>query len=157
MIAPRGKRFFAGGPGGRPSKGKNMGFSLIAFKRSRRRNRLGGVVFFWGGLAMLMLDMTTTFPTPLQGPFVAWWLIVIAVGAALWIVSKRLPLEETIEVAKYCHGELKVTDLTSELNVTLDTAERILVALERKGYARMEARGDIHVWVFPDIAPSKGD
>ncbi len=157
MIAPRGKRFFADRSGGRPSKGKNMGFSLIAFKRSRRRKRVGGVVLFWGGLALFMLDMTTTFPTPMQGQFAAWWLIVIAVGAAFWITSKRLPLEETIEVAKYCHGELKVTDLTSELNVTLDTSERILVALERKGYARMEARGEIHVWVFPDIAAPKAE
>jgi len=149
MIAPRGKRFFASGRG---SKGKAMGFSLIAFKRSRRRKRLGGIVLFWGGIAMLMLDMATPFPTPMRGQFAAWWLIVIAVGAAFWMSSKRLPLEETIEVAKYCRGELKVPDLTSELNVTIDTAERILVALERKGYARMEARGETHVWVFPDIA-----
>ena len=153
MIAPRGKRFFADGPGGRVSKGKAMGFSLIAFKRGRRRKRIGGIVLFWGGLAMLMLDMATSFPTPMRGQFAAWWLIVIAAGAAFWITATRLPLEETIEVAKYCRGELKVTDLTSELDVTIDTAERILVALERKGYARMEARGETHVWVFPDIAP----
>lgn len=153
MIASRGKRFFAGDPGRRGSKGKDMGFSLIEFKRGRRRKRMAGILLFWGGIAMLMLDMATPFPTPMRGQFAAWWLIVIAVGAAFWITSKRLPLEETIEVAKYCRGELKVPDLTSELNVTLDTAERILCALERKGYARMEQRDEMHVWVFPGIAP----
>ena len=75
-------------------------------------------------------------------------------GEALWITSRRLPLEEAIEVSKYCHGELKVADLTSELNVTLDTAERTLMVLTRKGYAKMEDRGDTRVWVFPDVKAS---
>lgn len=131
-----------------------MGFSLIAFKKSRRRKRLWGIVLVWGGLALLILDMMTTFPTPVRGQYAVWWLLVVALGAALWMTAKRLPLEETIEVAKYCRGELKVTDLTSELNVTLDTAERILMALTRKGYAKIEDRGDTRVWLFPDVKAS---
>lgn len=71
-----------------------MGFSLIAFKKDRRRKRLVGVVLFWGGLALLVLDMTTTFPTPLQGQYAVWWLLVVALGAGLWMASKRLTLEE---------------------------------------------------------------
>ena len=98
--------------------------------------------------------MMTTFPTPVRGQYAAWWLLVVALGAALWMTSNRLPLEETIEVAKYCRGELKVTDLTSELNVTLDTAEKILAALTRKGYAKTENRADTRVWVFPDVKAS---
>ena len=128
-----------------------MGFSLIQFRKDRRRRRLAGIGMFWGGLAMLMIDMTTSFPTPLRGKFAAWWLVVIAAGAVVWIGSKRLPLEQAIEVAKYCHGELRVTDLTAELNVTIDTAERILRKLEKKGYARTEDRDEVRVWVFPDI------
>ena len=112
---------------------------------------MAGIVLFWGGLAMLMVDMTSSFPTPVRGKYAAWWVIVIAVGAVLWIASKRLPLEQTIEVSKYCHGELRVTDLTAELNVTIDTAERILQKLQRKGYAQAEDRGGVRVWVFPDI------
>ncbi len=131
-----------------------MGFSLIAFKKSRRRNRLYGIVLFWGGLALLILDMMTSFPTPVRGHYAVWWVLVVALGAALWMTSKRLPLEETIEVSKYCRGELKVTDLTSELNVTLDTAERVLKALTRKGYAKIEDRGDARVWVFPEVQAS---
>lgn len=136
------------------SKADGMGFSLIEFKKDRRRKRLSGIVLFWGALAMLILDMLTNFPTPVRGYYAVWWLLVIALGAALWIVAKRLPLEETIEVSKYCRGELKVTDLTSELNVTLDTAERILMSLARKGYANIEDKGDTRVWVFPDVKAS---
>jgi len=131
-----------------------MGFSLIAFKNARRRKRLWGTVLFWGGVAVLILDMMTSFPTPVRGQYAVWWMLVVALGAALWMTSKRLPLEEAIEVSKYCRGELKVTDLTSELNVTLDTAERILAALTRKGYAKIEDRADTRVWVFPDVKAS---
>ncbi len=127
---------------------------MIAFKESRRRKRLCGVVLFWGALAVLILDMMTSFPTPVRGQYAVWWVLVVALGAALWMTSKRLPLEEAIEVSKYCRGELKVTDLTSELNVTLDTAERILAALTRKGYAKIEDRADTRVWVFPDVKES---
>jgi len=128
-----------------------MGFSLIQFRKNRRRKRMAGIVLFWGGLAMLVVDMTTNFPTPVHGAYAAWWVLVIVGGAVLWLAAKRLPLEQTIEVSKYCHGELRVTDLTAELNVTIDTAERILQKLERKGYARSEDRGDVRVWVFPDV------
>ncbi len=128
-----------------------MGFSLIQFRKDRRRKRLAGIGMFWGGLAMLMLDMTTSFPTRVHGAYASWWVLVIAAGAVVWIASKRLPLEQTIEVAKYCYGELRVTDLTAELNVTIDTAERILRKLEKKGYARAEDRDEVRVWVFPDI------
>ena len=80
------------------------GFSLVAFKKGRRRKRLCGTIVFWGGLALLILDMMTTFPTPVRGQYAVWWLLVVALGAVLWMTAKRLPLEETIEVAKYCRG-----------------------------------------------------
>ena len=134
-----------------------MGFSLIEFKESRRRKRLCGVVLFWGGLAVLILDMMTSFPTPVRGQYAVWWLLVVALGAALWMMSNRLPLKEAIEVSKCFHGELKVTDLTSELNVTLDTTEKILAALARKGYAKIEDRPDTRVWIFPDVKASMRD
>ena len=130
---------------------------MIAFKKNRRQKRLCGIVVFWGGLAMLILDMMTTFPTPVRGQYAVWWVLVVALGAALWMASKRLPLEEAIEVSKYCRGELKVTDLASELNITLDTAERVLAALTRKGYAKIEDRADTRVWLFPDVKASMSD
>ncbi len=133
---------------------RRVDFSLIDFRKGRRRKRLAGMALFWGGLALLVLDMTTSFPTPMRGQYAAWWLVVVATGMGLWISAKRLPLEETIEVAKYCRGELTVTDLTSELNVTIGTAERILEALARKGYAKSEQRGEIRVWVLPEVKAS---
>ena len=133
---------------------RGAGFSLIDFKKDRRRKRLAGIVLFWGGLVLLVLDMTTTFPTPVRGQYAAWWLVVVAAGTGLWLSAKRLPLEETVEVAKYCRGELAVTDLTGELNVTIGTAERILEALARKGYAKLEQRGETRVWVLPEVKAS---
>lgn len=130
---------------------KPAGFSLERFKRNRRTARLAGIALFWGGVAMFALDMTTPFPTPLRGQYTAWWVLVILAGAGLWMSSKKLPAEEAVEVARYCRGELKVTDLAGELHVTLDTAELTLRALARKGYARCEQRDEICVFVFPEI------
>ncbi|MCD6365262.1 MAG: hypothetical protein J7M14_05250 [Planctomycetes bacterium] len=130
-----------------------MAFSLIRFKTRRAAYRLLGVALFWGGLLLLLADMTTQFPTPLRGQFALWWLVVIGAGAWFWVASRRLPLEETIEIArdpKY-FGELRVTELTVELNVSLTTAEKILGALVRKGYAEIQQRGETRVWVFPEI------
>ena len=133
---------------------RGVAFSRIDFRKGRRRKLLAGIVLFWGGLALLVLDMTTSFPTPVRGQYAAWWLLVVAAGTGLWLSAKRLPLEETIEGAKYCRGELTVTDLTSELNVTIGTAERILEGLARKGYARLEQRGEMQVWVLPEVKAS---
>ena len=108
---------------------------------------------FWLGLLLLMTDMTTNFPTPVKGQYGLYWLVVVVAGAWFWIASKRLPLEETIEIARepMFFGELRVTELTGELNISLETAERILDALVRKGYARVEDRGETRVWVFPEV------
>jgi len=131
-----------------------MGFSLTEFKRGRRTRRIIGIVLFWAGLVLLAVDLATDFPTPVAGQWAVIWLIPVAAGAILWLAAKRLPLEETIEVSKYCHGELKIADLTSELDVTLDTAERILAALVARGYASKEDRDGTRVWVFPDVKAS---
>ena len=130
-----------------------MAFSLLQFKRKRARRRVVGALLFWGGLLLLLVDMTTMFPTPIRGQYALWWLVVVAGGVWFWVASKRLPLEETIEIAKepMYFGELRVTELTGELNISLETAESILQALVRKGYARLEDRGETRVWVFPDV------
>ena len=130
-----------------------MAFSLVEFKRKRTTRRVCGALLFWLGLLALLADMTTEFPTPARGQYALWWLIVVAFGAYVWISSRRLPLEEVIEVARQpmYFGELRVTEVTSEFNVSLETAERILIALVKKGYARIEDRGETRVWVFPEI------
>ena len=130
-----------------------MAFSLLRFKRKRATQRRIGAVAFWGGLFLLVADMTTSFPTPVRGQYGLLWLAPVLTGGWMWFASKRLPLEETVEIARdpSYFGELRVTELTGELNVSLDTAERILTVLERKGYARREDRGEISVWVFPEV------
>ncbi len=130
-----------------------MVFSLQQFKAARRRKRIIGILAFWAGLFLFLLDVFTSFPTPIRGAFTLWWLAVIAIGGIMWMASKRLPLEETVEIARkpLYGGELMVTNLTGELNTNLSTAEKILKALEAKGYARREDRGETSVWVFPEV------
>ena len=130
-----------------------MAFSLVEFKRKRAVRRVCGSLLFWLGLLALLADMTTSFPTPVKGQYALWWLVVVAFGAYVWISSRRLPLEEVIEVARQpmYFGELRVTEVTSEFNVSLETAERILMTLVKKGYARIEDRGETRVWVFPEV------
>ena len=130
-----------------------MAFSLKEFKRKRATRRVCGALLFWLGLFALLADMTTSFPTQVRGQYALWWLAVVGFGAYVWISSKRLPLEEVIEVARepMYFGQLRVTEVTSEFNVSLETAERILMALVKKGYARREQRGETYVWVFPEV------
>ena len=129
-----------------------MAFNLSDFRNKRHTKHLIGLIGFWGGLILLCLDMTTSFPTPERGAYAIWWVPIIVIGAYFYIISRRLPLEEVIEIAsdqKY-NGELRVHDVVHELGVNIGTAERILYALERKGYASVENREDTQVWVFPD-------
>jgi hypothetical protein len=132
-----------------------MAFNLESFRRTRRLLRRSGLVVWWGALAFMLLDFTTDWPTPVRGQYVAFEACILALGAGLYIASKRLPLEETLEVAWMNEGELTVADVTHTLYVTLDTAERILGALQHRGLARMDQRGDSRVWVFPDIVEKK--
>lgn len=132
-----------------------MAFNLATFRRKRNLLRTFGMILWWGGLAFMLLDFTTDWPTPVRGAYVAFELCVLAVGAGLYIASKRLPLEETLEAAWMSEGELTVADVTHTLCVTIDTAERILAVLQQKGLARMDQRGDSRVWVFPDIVEKK--
>lgn len=133
-----------------------MSFSLEQFKNRRRRMNKWGMRLFWGGLGFMALDMMTPFPTHLRGAFAVWWVVVIGAGAVLWLLSKKLPTSETLDIAREHQGELRVTDLTSELNVTTGTARKILTRLEEDGYARAEVHTDSGgenylVWVFPEI------
>jgi len=135
--------------------GTHMAFNLDTFRRKRGLLRACGLALWWGGLAFMLIDFTTDWPTPVRGQFVAIELAVVGLGAGLYITSRRLPLEETLEVAWMNAGELTVADVTHALNVTLDTAGRILAVLQRRGMARVDQRGDSRVWVFPDIVEKK--
>ncbi len=133
-----------------------MSFSLEQFKKKRRRLGKWGRRLFWGGLVFMALDMMTPFPTPVRGAFAAWWVFVIGAGAVCYLLSQRLPTSETLDIAKEHQGELRVSDLTSELQVTTGTARKILTSLEKEGYAKAEIRTDsggqnYQVWVFPEI------
>ena len=128
----------------------HMSDNAAYFRKKRKRKQKWGLILFWGGLLMLLLDITTPFPTPVRGAFALWWLIAVAAGAFVYMQSRRLLVEETVILAGNHDGEWKITDEVSELNISLGTASRILYSLERAEMACLEQRGDIHVWVFPE-------
>lgn len=135
-----------------------MAYTLTKFKARRALYHKLGLGLFWGGLLLLLIDMTTAFPTPVYGQYALWWLIVVGLGAYFWHESKKLPLEETLEIAARYRGVLRVPQLVTELNVTIDTAERILDALTRRKYAAPEKhpkdpKGYETIWVFHDLTP----
>ena len=135
-----------------------MAFTLFKFKAKRALNNKLGLIMFWGGLLMLLVDMTTAFPTPARGQYALWWLIIVAVGSYFWFESKKLPLEETLEIAAKYRGVLRIPQVVSELEVTIETAERILDALAKRKRAAPEKRpkdpkGYEAVWIFHDLTP----
>lgn len=130
-----------------------MSFNLQEFKAKRNTYKWIGVCVFIGGLIFLVLDMETNFPTPVRGAYAMYWILIVVVGAEIWAYSKHLPLEETIGLADtpQHRGELRITEIINEMRVDISTAEKIVRKLEKKGYVICELRGDITVWVFPNI------
>lgn len=126
-----------------------MAFNIEEFRKKRKFKYKLGFALFLGGLICLILDCTTSFPTPIRGAYVyTWWVPIMTVGGIFYYLSKRLPLEEAIGIAKKHGNELTVIDLVGEMSVTLNTAEATLRKLQRKGYAKPQKRGQEIVWVF---------
>jgi len=112
-------------------------------------------ICFFGGLAMLVVDWSMPFPTPVRGAYTTWWLIPIGLGVWCYIKANRLPIFETLMIAERENGELTVTELTTTLGIDGEDAERTLIALEDKSYSKSEKRGDAVVWIFPDIVANR--
>jgi hypothetical protein len=135
-----------------------MSFSLEKFREQRLRKKRLGAWGFWTSTVLLVLDLTTPLPTVERGAFLFVWLALMGIFAGTYILGSRLPLEETIEVARLHNNQLLVTDVTRELNVTLATAERILAKLVEKGIAiRTNSPDDlgITVYIFPELKADK--
>lgn len=131
-----------------------MAFSLERFRQQRLRKTRIGLYGFWGTLLFMVLDLTTAFPTAQRGGFLVVSLAALCVFAAIYVQGRRLPLEETIEIARLHGNQLKVTDLTHELNVTIATAQRILSALVARGQAIPITSPDhfaVTVYIFPEL------
>lgn len=131
-------------------------FDFEKFKETRRLQRNVGIGILIASLILLIL-----VPTPCPIPPRHWAsAAILGLTAVLSIIligySKRLPINETIQLASDKGGQLTVTDVSLELNVSPDVAYKILRILEGKEIARVETddseggSGSMH-WVFPDI------
>ena len=126
-----------------------MATSFENFKIWYKYKRRAGLVLFWGGLIMVFVDMFSHIPTPVRGAFVfAFWVPMIIVGAVSYVLSTKLPIEETMALAKEHNNELTVTDVISELGITLSVAEKTLEVLRKRGYVKAQKRGNLIIWVF---------
>jgi hypothetical protein len=135
-----------------------MAFSLENFRQQRLRRKRLGAWGFWGTVVFAMLDLTTPLPLVERGAFVFVSLTLMAIFAGVYYLGVRLPLEETIEIARLHNNQLKITDLTRELNVTIGTAHRILTALVQQGQAVCTTLPDdlaVTVYVFPELKANR--
>ena len=124
---------------------------IVAYKAKRRLLRTMGALGFWGGALFLLLDMTTPFPTPVRGGYAMWWLLVVIAGAVFWVLSRKLPNLELIDLADVYNGELSIPTVMQELGLPLSMATAAL-----EGMAADDLAGEIHagrqrIWVFYGI------
>ncbi len=123
---------------------------MLAFHRRRRKLFWWAQALFWGGLAFMVLDLTTVWPTTEKGAFLGPTLVVIAVGAALYLASRKLPLAEVLDLARERRGRLTLSEITSELQIDLRTAELCIEVLRRKKLVRSGMAIQQDVLIFPD-------
>jgi hypothetical protein len=126
-------------------------FNYLEFQRSRKAKRGWGISLFWSAFILTVIDLTLAFPTPNRGRFIPFALILAGIGAVLYILSKKLPLEEVLLIGsdktKYPDG-IMISDLVSELRITTENAEEILTALEKKGFATVKKVKGSRIWTF---------
>lgn len=135
-----------------------MPFSLERFREQRLWKKRIGAWGFWASVVFAVLDATTRLPTAERGAFAFVSLTMMTIFAVIYGLGCKLPLEETIEIARLHDNQLKITDLTRELNVTIDTARKILSALVQKGQAVNTTLPDefgVTVYVFPELKANK--
>ena len=135
-----------------------MPFSLERFREERLRKTRVGAIGFWASVVFAVFDATTPLPTVERGAFIFASVTLMAIFGGLYCLGRRLPLEETIEIARLHNNQLKVTDLTRELNVSITTAQRILSKLAQKGLAVSTTSPDeygVTVYIFPELKVDK--
>jgi hypothetical protein len=125
-----------------------MSATTVAYKAKRKRNEKLGLIGIWGGALMLLVDMSTSFPTPARGALAMWWLLVVGAGCASWVLSRKLPIEESIRLADEHDGELTVPNMTMELGLPVSMADKTLQSLCDCGQAMAIHTGHRSTWFF---------
>ena len=125
-----------------------MSTVIEKYKGKRLLHEKLGVLGFWGGAMLLLVDMTTPFPTPARGAYAMWWLLVVLAAGAMWLRSRRLPVEETLRLAEQHGGELTVPIVSRELGLSVEMADKTLEAVVAYGEAEEIETGQSCTWFF---------
>lgn len=124
---------------------------ITAYKAKRKLLRMTGAIGFWGGALFLLLDVTTPFPTPVRGAYAMWWLLVVAAGAVIWMLSRKLPNLEIIDLAEMHNGELSIPTVMQDLRLPTSMAAAALDAMVADDLASETQVGKRRIWVFHGI------
>jgi hypothetical protein len=123
----------------------------MAYKARRKLLRAIGAIGFWGGAIFLLLDVTTPFPTPVRGAYATWWLLVVAAGAVLWVLSRRLPTLELIDLAEQHNGQLTIPTVMQDLSLPTSMAIAALEGVVGDELASETQIDKQRVWTFHGI------
>lgn len=121
---------------------------ILAYKAKRKLLGMIGALGFWGGALLLLLDMTTSFPTPARGAYAMWWLLVVALAVVFWVLSRKLPNLELIDLADEYKGELTISLVMQEMSLPVSMATAALEAMSSDDLAGEIQLGKQRVWVF---------
>ena len=124
---------------------------IMAFKARRKLLRMIGAIGFWGGAIFLLLDVTTSFPTPVRGAYATWWLLVVGAGAVIWVLSRKLPTVELIDLAQRHNGRLSIPTVMQELSLPSSMAAAALEGMVSDDLAGETQVDEQRIWTFHGI------
>jgi len=125
-----------------------MSTATEIYKAKRKMQEKISLLAVWGGALFLLVDMSTSFPTPARGAYAMWWLLVIGAGGVGWVQSRKLPVEQAIALADEHGGELTIPTMTMELGLPVTMAEKTLNALCECEQAMAIHTGQRSTWLF---------
>lgn len=112
-------------------KRDRMIFNRDGYLRQSSRLRAWGWLLFLGGLGMLVVDSTTSFPTPARGVFALYWVVFAVVG--LYYLRRRETLaRESAEKLLRSEYKLTVDDVSRQLNLNPEDARDVMEELVKR-------------------------
>lgn len=118
-------------------KHEKMIFNRDSYLRESSSLLAWGWLLFLGGVVMLALDSTTSFPTPLRGAFASYWVLFAVMG--LLFLRKREKLA-FVAAKKLIKSEYRLTvdDVSRQLDLNPSDARDVMEDLVNRRTARVK-------------------
>lgn len=127
-------------------KHERMIFNRDSYLRQSSSLLAWGWLLFLGGIIMLAVDSTTSFPTPLRGAFTFYWAVFAAIGLLFLRKRERLAFGSA-EKLLCSEFRLTVDDVSRQLDLNPSDARDVMEALVNRRTARVRVTD----------TPSEGD